>query len=381
MATGPVALPPGFVLDEAPATALPPGFQIDQPQAAPSRFAQSALNLSKGLITGGPLGLVTAGAGEATRGLDEAGETAGGAVTDAAARVLPAEVAGALGAATKVGLPAAVGGLGGGAAGKPVMEAGAKRLMQSSLRPGSKSLANDNAAKAIQTMLEEGVSATTGGAVRLRMMINKLKAKVGQMISQADGALVDKAHVYRELASKLDEVTKQGTPNAARGAVMRAWDEFTNHPLLQGEMRDLMAAGRGPNQIPVQLADDLKRGTQKAVKDAYGRVTTTPADDQAQMAIATGLRKGIEEAVPGVGAVNAKLSEYINALHQIEPRAAMEANKQLGGLVPLAHSPEAAMLMLADRNPWMKSLIARILYRGRSSIPAGAGAMTAVGEQ
>jgi hypothetical protein len=350
------------------------GFVPDEPSPA----AQTALRLARGLIRGGPLGLATEGTQMGMEGLEKASAIAGGAATDVLAQAsgrrsvlnplaleIPPEVAGAVGAVTKTAIPAVVGGIPGKAVGQPMATAAARRVMQSALKPTSKAIANKDAAKAIQTMLDEGVNATPGGAVKLRLLITKLKGDVAKAISESPGAMVDKAHVYRELHQTLDEVSKLGRPNASREAVRQAWETFKNHPLAKGE------------QIPVGLADEMKRATQRAVKDAYGRLTTTPVDDKIDMAIAAGLRKGVEEAVPSVAPMNAKLSQYINALHQIEPKAAVQANKDLGGLVPLAPTPEAAMVMLADRNPWMKSLIARVLYAGRRTIPTGAGAVTA----
>jgi hypothetical protein len=251
-------------------------------------------------------------------------------------------------------------------AGGPLMEKAAQSVMQSAIKPTSKALVNGDAARAIDTMLQEGVNATAAGAAKLRILISNLKAEVGKVISQSP-AEVNRGHAYRELASALDDVTKKGAGYTAdRTAVLKAWEEFKNHPLLDkfAEVGDM---------IPIQVADTVKRASQKAAESAYGALTPPTAADKAQQAIAAGMRKGMEEAEPAVGAMNAKLSEYINALQQIEPRAAAAANRDLGGLVPLAGSPEAAMLMLADRNPWMKSLIARVLYAGRERVPEAAG--------
>jgi hypothetical protein len=354
----------GFVPDEEPSRALRLG----------ARLATGAVDV----LRGGPMGAITFGMGKAQEGLSEAGKMAGDATVDVMGQVsgrrsllnplalkIPAEAQAAAATVAELGLPMLVGGVTGAKVGEPVMKAGAKRLMQSAIRPGSKALANDDAARAIDTMLRENIPASTGGAVKLRHLITKLKGEVVKEINAAPGAMVDKAHVYRELASTLDDVSKLGRPEASREAVLKAWEQFKNHPLAKG------------GEIPVGLADEMKRATQRVVKDAYGRMSSTPVDDKIDMAIAAGLRKGVEEAVPAVGPMNAKLSEYINALHQLEPRAAQAANMQLGGLVPLAHSPEAAMLMLADRNPWMKSAIARVLYAGRKGLPAAAGASLA----
>lgn len=336
--------------------------------------AETAMRFGRRFLQSGPLGLAAEGVGQAMENIDKAGEAAGGAVTDTLAKVAPPEVAAGVGTAVKMA-PNVAGFVAGSNLGKPAMEMASRRVMQSALKPTSKAIANGKAAQAITTMLDEGVNATPGGAVKLRFQIGKLKEQLAKAIDDAPGAIVQKHHVYRELSKTLDDVTKQGNPDSSIEAVKKAWAQFQNHPLIQGDMRNVMT-----DTIPVRLADELKRGTQRAVKDSYGRLTTTPADDLAQKAIASGLRQGVEEAVPATAGINAKLSQYINALHQIEPKAAVQANKDLGGLVPLAHSPEAAMMMLADRNPWMKSLIARVLHEGRQTIPGTAGFVAAGSE-
>jgi hypothetical protein len=252
---------------------------------------------------------------------------------------------------------------------EPLAEPAAKRVMQAALKPTSKSLVNGDAARAIDTMLAEGVNATTGGAAKLRLALNKLKGEVGEVIMNSP-ATVDKNLAYKELASTLDEVSKKGAGYTAdRNAVVKAWEEFKAHPLLQG-------AG---DQVPIQAADTVKRASQKAAESAYGALTPPTAADKANMAIASGLRQGMEAAEPQVAAMNAKLSEYINALHQIEPRAAQQANSEIFGLAPIAGSAEGAMLALAQRNPWLKSYVAQVLHRGE--IPAGAARIGTVGAE
>lgn len=361
------------VVDEAPpqqqqAWASAPEVAAEQPPAKQNRFAETAARIARGLMMGGPLGAVNAGVGEALRGLDDVGEAAGGATTDALAGVVPPQLAAAAGTALKVGIPAVVGGGAGAGGGSQLLEKGAKRLVQSALKPTSKSLANKNAAKAIQTLLEEGISVTAAGGAKLRELIGQLKGEVGRLIATSP-AQVNRGHVYKELSKALDDVTEKGAGyNADRASVLKAWEEFKSHPLLEkfAEVDDM---------IPIQMADKVKRATQQSAKEAYRRPggSVTPADEKSQMAIAAGLREGMEAAEPGIAGINAKLSRYINALHQLEPRAAIAANRDLGGLVPLAETPEMAMLMLADRNPWLKSYVAKVLYEGRKGIPAAAG--------
>jgi hypothetical protein len=343
------------------------------PQSQGNYFTEGLKNVALGGLRGGPMGVITAGAGEAMKGLEKVGEVGGDFTTDQMAKIAPPEAAAAAGTAVKLAPSLLVGGTGGAQAGKAALESGAKTLMGQALRAPAKAEASGDAARAIDTMLNEGISATKGGAVALRQKITALKAEVGKLISDNPGTLVDKAHVYRELASTLDDVSKLARPDAAMDAVRKAWDGFKNHPLA----RDVFRGEYGPGeQIPLRVADEIKRTTQKSVKDAYGRQTATPIDDQIDMAMATGLRKGAEAEIPEIGTKNAKISEYLNALHLIEPRAAQFAKQHIGGIAPLAESAEATMVMLADRNPWLKSYIARVLHEGQQTIPGAAGAAT-----
>ncbi len=54
------------------------------------------------------------------------------------------------------------------------MEPAAEVLMQSALKPTYADLKSGDAAKAIQTMLDEGVNVTPGGVQQLRAQIGKL---------------------------------------------------------------------------------------------------------------------------------------------------------------------------------------------------------------
>jgi hypothetical protein len=353
-------LPVGFKLDE-----LPAGFKLDQP--SPSRIdvalgdAKAALNLP-GKLAGGLLS-----------GIDKASDLAGGAVTDSLAAVsgkrsvvnpfgvtVPPEVSGGAGAITNATLNALPGTSG--ALLKTPLEWAAKHSMQSALKPTSIALQNGNAAKAINTLLEEGVNVTPGGAMKLRFQIDLLKKEVNSAIANAPaGTTVDKAYAASEIVKTLDEFKKQVNPTADTDAIKAAWQEFN---------------GLFPAKIPVAEAQAVKEGTQAQLRDKYGRPTVTPAQVAAEKAMARGMRLGIEDAVPGVAEPNAKASQLINALKLVERREGMAGNRDLGGLALLAHNPEAGAAMLADRNPWFKSGLARLLYSGRERVPATLGALT-----
>jgi hypothetical protein len=116
----------------------------------------------------------------------------------------------------------------------------------------------------------------------------------------------------------------------------------------------------------VQAAQRLKQGTYKILADKYAHLGTVgdEAGTQAQMAMARGLRKGIEQQIPGVMAPNKKMSDLINAIELAERRSGVAGNRDLAGIAWLAENPMAAGGMLADRSPTIKSILARYMHSG-----------------
>lgn len=304
----------------------------------------------------------------ATKLLDRGAYSTGGAVTDALAPHVPPGVAAAAGTAGNFGVQAipAFLGFGAGKAAEEPLKAAGRNMMGRALQPPSKALQSGDAAKAVQTMLDEGLNVTPQGAAKLRTMIDALNKKAAQEVAGST-ATVSKAHPMSEVGGVLNRFRAQVNPAADEAAILEAWKEFS---------------GRHGADIPVQLADAIKTGTQQILSKKYGQVGT--ASEAAQKAIARGLRLGIEEAVPSVAPINAQQSALINALKIAEPRAQMAGSRTLGGISPAAMNPEAMAAMAADRSTLIKSLLARLLYQtGQSRLPTAAGATlgTAIGTE
>jgi hypothetical protein len=290
-------------------------------------------------------------------GFAPAVEELGGKVTDVTGSPAAGVAANVVGQA----IPMLFGGNVSGSAAAPVMEKGAEKLMQSALKPASRDIVSGDAARAVKTLLEQGANITSAGAAKLRSHINKLSGEVAQMIA-ASPATVDKAHAASEVYKTLQKFRQQVNPGADTKAILKAWEEFSQ----------MVGA-----KIPVQVAQALKQGTYKVLADKYAKVggaVDNEAATQAQMAMARGLRQGIEEAVPGVGQVNAKEAELINALELAEKRAGFAGNKDLGGIAWIASNPKAAAAMMMDRSAAFKSWLANKIYQYRNSAPAAAGA-------
>jgi hypothetical protein len=223
-----------------------------------------------------------------------------------------------------------VGALAGGGAQTATKPVG-RALMQSALKPTSKDLASGDAAKAIDTMLKSGFNATTGGVSKMRVLVKKLSGEVDDLIKTSPGT-VDKTAIRAEVIEQLKKFRNQVNPNADVKAILKSWDEF-KHTVA--------------TQIPVQKAQDLKQGTYKILADKYAHMGIIPK--------------------------NARMQELINAMEIAERRAGIAGNRDIAGIAWLAEHPAAAGGMLADRSPWIKSLLARYLHSGMPATGAAAG--------
>lgn len=334
----------------------------------PGFLSNMATALTSPQLAGGPMAMAgREGVRQVDELMDKGAYSAGGAVTDIASQAgASPEVAGGAGYAANVGvraIPMLVGGLAGKAL-EPVTRnapvIGSRDMMQSAMKPSSKDLASGDAAKAIDTMLERGFNVTPEGVSKMRGLVKQLSGEVDDMI-KASPESMNKDAVRQEIVAQLKKFRGQVNPNADVKAILKSWDEF-RHTVGQ--------------DIPVQQAQALKQGTYKILADKYAHMGTVgdEAGTQAQMAMARGLRKGIEQKVPGVVAPNKEMSELINAMEIAERRAGIAGNRDIAGIAWLAEHPAAATGMLADRSPWIKSLIARLMHSGMPATGAAAGA-------
>lgn len=300
---------------------------------------------------------------EKIRGVvDNAGYNVGGFVTDQASKVLPPEAAAAAGYVANVAtdtVPALLGGEAFKLAASPGMQAGAKKLMQSALKPGVADLRSGKAAKAVDTLLEKGINPTQGGVAQLRSHIDELNAQVEQIIANSP-ATVNKAAVGSHLKDTWAAFKNQVNPQADLETIRKAWDAFKNHPSIAGKM-----------DIPVQLAQEIKQGTYRVLNKKYGQMGS--AEVEAQKGLARGLKEEISKAVPQVGPINKAESELINALTVAEKRALMDANKNPMGLALLANNPASWAAFMADKSALFKSIIARMMHSGSERIPQVVG--------
>lgn len=296
-------------------------------------------SLSSGGMRLGATGLSsTANAGIRALGGAATGAASAGAINPADAG-MGAILGGALPGVTKLG-----GALGSKVAGG--ISDGAKRLMQSALKPTVAMQRSGEAKTAIDMLLKYGINPTKGGVEKLRGMIDGMNDEIADLIA-ASPATVSKQKVVGRLADVRSQFGNQVSPTSDLRAIQGTADDFLNHPNLVGDA------------IPVQAAQSMKQGTYRVLKKKFGQMGG--AEVEAQKGLARGLKEEIAEAVPGVGTLNAEESKLLAALNASERRAFAAANNNPGGLALLASDPKSMGLFLLDKSDLFKSLMARSL--------------------
>lgn len=298
-------------------------------------------------------------------GAEQAAYEFGGKITDAVSGMgAPAEVAAAagyLGNFTAGAIPALFSGSAVGKATAPVMDWAAKRLMQSALKPPKSAMLSGEGQAAIQTLLDEGVNVSAGGAAKLQSRIDAIKEKVTQAIMEARGS-VDKSRVASRAQDTARRFEDQVNPAADVKAVEDVITAFLTHPQLSGRQA-----------MTVQEAQRLKQGTYERLSKKYGEMGS--ADVEAQKALARGLKEEISDIVPAVGALNKQQAPLINAGKYVAARDAVAGNKDPVTFALLAGHPLAALGLQASRSELAKSLAARGLYSGQQTLPASTAAV------
>ena len=276
----------------------------------------------------------------------------GGYLTNLAAQTIPMFIGGGVGKTAE-----------------PAFESAGQRLMQSALKPDKAARTSGRAVTAVQTLLNEGINVTHGGADILRGKVDDLVGEVGKIIAKYPNATVDKQLVYDALGSSIEKALKQGTPQSDVAILNKAVMDFAQHPLL-----------KNASEIPVQLAQELKQGIWRKLKDlSFGQGVVPSAEIAAQKAMGSGLRQGIENVIPEVGPINAKTKEFLDALKLVEARVGAEGNKNILGLGVLSPSMQNFVAWMLDRYPAGKSVLARYLYSHADPTVAGAVTGAAIG--
>jgi hypothetical protein len=364
--------------DAAPAKAAAPA-------AAPAgnRIARMALNVGRYLsplgsieaIAKNPKGsLATLGAAAATgatggaallpmlaaAGLGGAGGAATGSMVEAAQGKDPGSVPATMlkhGAAQ-----AAMQGVGAGVA------AGAGRVargvMRGTLRPSKR--IQEEFGDVVGTTLKERlpVGASERAAAKMAGSAQQAKQMIGE--AQAAGAAPVRA---KELHPEMQKVAEKLQKRVELGKV----DE---RPELLARAQEIYK--QNPQGIPLSRAQELKSEAQEAASQVFRALekgnVVKDSGALADKAVATGLRKAIEQRVPAVGPVNARTQALMGAKEALEDAEARNVGivgigNILGSFMPRAASTGAITLNELARLPMPNMFRAALLGLMNSGQP------------
>lgn len=309
-----------------------------------------------GGMTGGTLGAV-GGMGVGSVPMAIAGATAGGvtgeALRQSGRRMLGLSAPESMGEAAK-GL-AKEGAIQGGAQaagagiGKVLSKAG-PWLMQSALKPTQTVLSEYGTTpqKIVQTLLDEGINVTKGGLQKLQALFGATNDDIAQAVANAPGQ-IQKTNVAARVLPTANRTAQQVNPTKDLEAVGNVVEEFQNHPVYSGKT------------LSVPEAQAMKVGTYRTIGKKYGEISS--AEVEAQKALARGLKEEVASEVPEIAALNARDSALMPAMDAVGRRVAVAGNRDPVGFAWVAQHPATFLAALFDRNPAIKSMIARGAYR------------------
>ena len=230
-------------------------------------------------------------------------------------------------------------------------------LMRSALKPSS-TVNQSRAEQAVKTLLDEGINVTEGGVDKGRGIVGALSNQVDKAIA-GSGARISTADVADYVPQAYERFKNGPLAVQAINDLGKVQSDFIGHPNILGA-----------KDIPVQVAQEMKTGYQRAIGDkGYGLLKTPETEGEKQ--IARGLREKIGQAVPSVVDPLAREANLISALKLAERRVAVDANKNPIGLGALVSQPWMFPVWMWDRSPLGKSVAARMLYSGYPQTAAG----------
>lgn len=222
-------------------------------------------------------------------------------------------------------------------------------LMQKALKPAGALLKEykTTAPELVKTLLDEGVSITQSGLDKLQKLFDATNDEIRAAVAAAPGT-IDKQSVAARALPTAGRLANQVNPTKDLQAVGETVGEFMNHPVYSGPT------------LSVPEAQAMKTGTYKQIGKKYGEVSS--AAIETQKALARGLKEDIASEVPQIAALNARDSQLMASMDAVGRRVALSGNKDPVGFAWVTQHPVTFLAALIDRNPSVKSYLARGLY-------------------
>ena len=194
----------------------------------------------------------------------------------------------------------------------------------------STTLTKDQRAKLTDTALENAILPNIKGLDKSRSMINEYASQVTQMIDdvQGSGSRIPMNKLFDDFGKLYADASLSVEPGKARIILDSA----------RKQIMDEAAKMNRPNLTPRE-AQKLKVSIHGKLESLYSKMTQHPVKVDAQMAIASGARRALEELIPEIKEVNAKEGALLDLNKAILRSSARISNRDILGIgIPIKGS-------------------------------------------
>lgn len=223
-------------------------------------------------------------------------------------------------------------------------------LMQKAVKPTQALLSEyrTTAPAVVKTLLDEGINVTQSGLDKLQRLFQSTNEDIAAAVQGATGQ-IEPMRVASRLSDTSKSAMNQVNPKADLQAISDVGHEFLNHPKFENTPT-----------LSVADAQAMKVGTYKRIGKKYGELSS--AHIEAEKALGRGLKEEIAAEVPQIATLNERDSQLMAAQDAVGRRVALSGNADPVGFAWVSAHPVTFLAALFDRNPAIKSYVARGLY-------------------
>lgn len=257
----------------------------------------------------------------------------------------------------------------------------AQRLYQSALKPSLAANTAEGIKSIVNTGLENKISVSEAGEAKLSGLINDLNDSIKEQLKTNPNATVNP----NKVAGRVDQLKPQFANQVNAGqdlaSLEKAKQQFLTEQgatpgkpgiaasptgLLDANGRPVMGPSVPPTAakpappMAATAAQDMKVGTYQQLKAKYGELSN--ATDEAQKALARGLKEELENQFPEIGKMNAKEAQFIGLDQEM-----LRAVKRIGNREVLG-GPTFMLKHMLD-SPAIKSKLAIALNHAGVPLP------------
>src|SRR4030095_11746547 len=281
-----------------------------------------------------------------------------------------------------------------------ISRANPETLYQGALKPRPGTYSREDVRSMIRTGLEERIPVSERGADKLWKLIEDLNKKVQARIDEATarGVTVSPEEVAKYVDEILPTFREQVAPEADIAALRSTKEEFLRQHQTEApytKIRESLEPGVAyvpegtgttmqTQPIPADVAQRIKVGTYRQLKGKYGELKN--AQVEGEKALARGIKNKLAAQIPEIGEFNARESDALGLVPEIEHALRRTGNWEFFGLCSPAAGGDAyaatgskELAAVAGftaallRNPAIKSQLAIAIYHGMKKNPAKYG--------